>query len=68
MQALGFLHSSYLMVLFRSVQYGRLFHPGHPTINVRRAPYWPSITQTEHEGRVNIQINLMVYGAMATTF
>ena len=67
-QALWSLLSSYFTMLVGSVQYGRLFHPGHSTVNVRRAPHWPTATQTEHQDRVTIQVCLLVYGAMTTTF
>ena len=62
------LYRSYLTVVLCSVQYGRLFHPGHTTINNKSAPHWSTITQTEHKGWVTIYTCHLVNGAMATMF
>ena len=37
-------------------------------MNVRRVPHRPTVTQTEHQDGVAIQICLLVYGAMDTMF
>ena len=50
MNVFRLLHGSYLTVPFSSLQHGRLFHPGHTTINIRSSLHRSAITQTELKG------------------